>query len=99
MVEEFNNTETKTRQKKVLEFFGRVKTKKEIKQNDLEVEIYDNAKVDNIQVMKDNVSDEIWEAVLNSDYYNRNFVFYCHQQGQRYRLTNWKIDSKIGDDE
>ena len=109
MVEEFNNTETKTRKKKVLEFFGRVKTKKEIKQNsgryvgqiryDLVVEIYDEPKVDNIQVMKDNVSDEIWEAVLNSDYYNRNFVFYCHQQGQRYRLTNWKVDSKIDDDE
>jgi len=105
-----NNTEAKKpREKGVFEFFGRVITKNKIKQNsgryvgqiryDMIVEIYDNPKVDNIQVMKDNVPDNIWEAVLNSDYYGCNFVFYCYKQGQRYRLFNWRVDSKITEDE
>lgn len=108
--EKLNNPEVETefkkpREKKVFEFFGRVITKDKIKQTagrfagqfryDLKVEIYDDPTIRVIQVMKDNVPEELWEAVLNSDYYSCNWIFFCHRLGEKHRLFKWNKDSKL----
>ena len=109
MNEELINIEKKEenkrpRTKTVYEFFGRVIEKVQIKQTsgrfvgqiryDLVVEIYDKPWIRIIQVMKNRVPEEIWEAVLKSDYYSWNWVFYCYGRGERYRLFDWKEESK-----
>lgn len=83
--------------KKIHEFLGQVTGKfqdtlYDTKENiyRLRVKLENNNSVDEFQVRKSLVENSVWEKVVNSDYIDKRYLFFCDKITSTYRLKNWK---------
>lgn len=90
------------KKKTIYDFYGRIIGKRKNKKGGsgrfkeyyaLEVEIMGKPEIKELEAYQNLVSEEIWENIINANYYNQNFTFYSIKYGKFWRLVNWRKDN------
>ena len=93
----------KSRESTLHDFFGKVISKRKEKKAGsgrwkeyyaLEVEIVGKPEIKEVEVYQALVREEIWEDILQANYYQQNFTFYCIKYGKFWKLRDWKRAEK-----
>jgi len=96
-------TEKKEKTKKLYELVGTIlgKTQEKVYNKDskyhgnnyykLTVKIVNWENINFLYIFADKLaSEQIWKDIQESNYFDKKFIFYCHNHKGNYGLVNWK---------